>query len=352
MNKSLRITLSAAGLLVAGFLLYHVWSSFDWTATAATISALPVWKLLIVLVPFSLEAISDCIAWRHLLPREFKHTSLWKMFKARTGPEAVVMTLPMGPFISEPLKAWLLFKIIKLKTSIGMASVIMRSCFLVLAQCTVVMLITLVMFGWLEDLSPEVIQRGGLGYLLLLSAGALFALYAGFLFVASRSSLIKRLHNKLEHSRFGWIRKLWESTENYFSELNEQFAVFGSHRKMSVVVGYLLYIIPWLLQGAETYVILKLLGSDIPLLQALAIEGACGFLRSVAFIVPSGLGVQDAGYFLMLNGAGVSHPLSAAFIILKRSREVLWISLGYGILLSSGFGWKKSFPKVEPEVMM
>jgi uncharacterized protein (TIRG00374 family) len=339
-KKSVRIIVSLAGLFIAGYLLFNVWSSFDWSATMKTLSSLALWQLLLILIPFFLEVIADCIGWRHLLPLEFQDASLWKIFKARTGPEAVVMTFPMGPFISEPLKAWILYKIINLKTSIGMVSVIMRSCFLVLAQCSVVILISLLSFGWLQRLSPLVIKEDGLGYLLLLSATILFAVYAGFLLVASRSCVIKRLHNKLEHAPFAWTTKLWRSTEIYFTELNEQFATFGGERKKSVIVAYFLYILPWLFQCAETYVILKILGSDIPLLQALTIEAACGFLRSVAFIVPSGLGIQDAAYFLMLNGAGVSHPLSSAFIILKRSREVLWISLGYGILFVSGFSLK------------
>ncbi len=348
MKQSLRIAFSIAGIIIAGFLLYNVLSSFNWSATSETLSSLDHWQIFLILIPFILEAIADCVAWRHLLPLEYRHVSLWKIFKARTGPEAVVMTVPMGPFISEPLKAWILFKIIDLRTSIGMASVIMRSCFLVLAQCSLVILVTLLSFGWLADLSPLVISRSGLGYLLLLIALILFLVYAAFLLLASRSSVVKRLHNKLEHAPFAWIRKIWESTEHYFTELNEQFATFGGERKSSVIIAYLLYILPWVFQGIETYVILRLLGSEIPLLQALTIEGACGFLRSVAFIVPSGLGVQDAGYFLMLNGAGVSHPLSAAFIIVKRSREILWVSLGYGILFISGFGSKVSFSRMEP----
>lgn len=347
MSKSIRIILSIAGLIIAGFLLYNLLSSFKWNAALTIISGLSLLQVILILIPFSLEVVVDCFAWRHLLPEEFHHVSLWKIFKARTGPEAVVMTVPMGPFISEPLKAWILQKIINLKTSIGMASVILRSCFLVLAQSTVVIIATALSFGWLQDLSISVIGRGGLGYVLLISSVLLFIVYETFLIVASRNSIIKRLHNKLEHASFAWIRRIWVSTENYFTELNQQFGTFGDKRRSSAFIAYSLYILPWIFQGVETYIILKVLGSDIPFLQAVTIEAACGFLRSLAFIVPSGLGVQDAGYFIMLDGAGVSQPLSAAYIIIKRLREVLWISLGYGILFVSGFGSKQIFTRIE-----
>ena len=345
MKKSVRVTLSIAGLSIAGFLLYNLLSSFDWPAIARILVLLTPWQMALLLVPFTMGVIADCIAWRHLLPPEFQKVSFWKIFKARTGPEAVVMTIPMGPFISEPLKAWILFKIIKLKTSIGMASVILRSCFLVLSQCTVVIVVVVFNFGWLERLSPLIINREGLGYTLFLSAAILFIIYGAFLLVASRSYFIKKLHDKLEYAPFALLRRLWKSTETYILEMNDQFATFGGERKKSVVVAYSLYIVAWIFQGAETYVMLKILGSDITFFQAFSIEAACGFLRSVAFIVPSGLGVVDAGYFLMLNAADVSHPISAAFIILKRLREVLWICLGYAILFLSGYGMGNSISK-------
>jgi len=342
-KKYLRLAASLIGFVIAGVLLYNVFSSFDWSATGKVIASLTLLEIVIILTPFTVEVIVDCLAWRHLLPHDYHDVSLWAMFKARTGPEAVVMTMPMGPFISEPLKAWILFKVIQLKQSVGMVSVILRSCMLVLAQCSVVILITFLSFNWLQKMSSVVIEREGLAYFLLLTSLLLLAIYCGFLLVASRSSVIKKLHDKLEHSRFVWIRKIWESSETYFSELNEQFSTFGSDRKISLIIAYALYIIPWLCQGVEAYLILRVLGSDITVLQAFSVEAACGFLRSVAFIVPSGLGVEDASYFLMLNAAGVAHPLSAAFVIVKRLREILWITMGYGILFTSGYGLKKSF---------
>ncbi|MEP7233709.1 MAG: flippase-like domain-containing protein [Ignavibacteriota bacterium] len=350
MNKNLRIALSTAGVAAACYLFYNVLSTFDWSAVGIILSSLAPWKLVVLLLPFFLEVIFDCLGWRHLLPTEFRQISIWKIFRARTGPEAIVMTVPMGPFISEPLKAWILFKITGLKTSIGMASVLLRSCFLVLAQCTVVILTTILGFNWINGISNQVIGSAGLSVLILASAGLLLAVYAGSLMIASRSSMIKRLHNLLKHAKFVWVRKVWASSENYFTELNEQFQTFGNERRSTLGAAFLIYLLPWIFQCIETFVILSLLGSDISILHAFAIEAACGFLRSVAFMVPSGLGVQDSAYYLMLSAAEVSHPLAAAFILIKRSREVLWIGLGYGMLLFSGFSLKTSMRATQTNI--
>jgi uncharacterized membrane protein YbhN (UPF0104 family) len=65
----------------------------------------------------------------------------------------------------------------------------------------------------------------------------------------------------------------------------------------------------------------------------LAMEAAVVFARNAAFFVPAGLGVQDAGYLAFLSAFGVAAPLAAAFIVVKRTKELLWIAAGYLVLL-------------------
>ncbi len=71
---------------------------------------------------------------------------------------------------------------------------------------------------------------------------------------------------------------------------------------------------------------------------ALAIEVAASFMRSLAFVVPNDLGVQDAGYVAMLAAFGVPDAATAgaAFIVLKRAKELAWMALGYLLLLLGG----------------
>jgi hypothetical protein len=62
-------------------------------------------------------------------------------------------------------------------------------------------------------------------------------------------------------------------------------------------------------------------------------EAAVVFLRNLAFFVPAGLGVQDAGYFKFLAAFGISPVGAGAFVILKRAKEALWVGVGYLVLL-------------------
>ena len=57
-------------------------------------------------------------------------------------------------------------------------------------------------------------------------------------------------------------------------------------------------------------------------------------IRSFAFVLPAGLGVQDAGYITMfdaLSGTRLA-TLGAAFVLVKRAKELFWILVGYILL--------------------
>jgi len=40
-----------------------------------------------------------------------------------------------------------------------------------------------------------------------------------------------------------------------------------------------------------------------------------------------------AGYLAFLSAFGVAAPLAAAFIVVKRTKELIWIAIGYAVLL-------------------
>jgi uncharacterized membrane protein YbhN (UPF0104 family) len=54
----------------------------------------------------------------------------------------------------------------------------------------------------------------------------------------------------------------------------------------------------------------------------------------MAFFVPAGLGVQDLGYFAFFSALGVPDAMGvgAAFVLLKRTKELFWVCVGYTLL--------------------
>jgi len=92
---------------------------------------------------------------------------------------------------------------------------------------------------------------------------------------------------------------------------------------------FTLHLCCWCLGAGEAWVIFRLLGADLSLLQALAIDGTVVGLRTFGFMVPAAAGVQEVSY--MLAGAVFGIPPAAAIAasFARRARDLL---LGVGTL--------------------
>ena len=72
----------------------------------------------------------------------------------------------------------------------------------------------------------------------------------------------------------------------------------------------------------------------------MVLETALILVRGLAVPVPAGIGVQDAGYVLSLRALGVADAttVGAAFVVMKRGRDLFWIVVGFATLALGGRG--------------
>ncbi|HWK35228.1 lysylphosphatidylglycerol synthase domain-containing protein [Sphingomonas sp.] len=83
-----------------------------------------------------------------------------------------------------------------------------------------------------------------------------------------------------------------------------------------------LHLASWLLGGLEIYAALHALGIDASLREAIVIEGLAQAVRSVGFLVPGALGVQEGGYLLIGAMFGIAAPQALALALIRRIREL------------------------------
>ncbi|TWT00724.1 hypothetical protein FQU96_33270 [Reyranella sp. CPCC 100927] len=94
---------------------------------------------------------------------------------------------------------------------------------------------------------------------------------------------------------------------------------------------FVLHFLGWISTAFATWLALKLIGQPISFAEAIAIESLLCAARSVAFFVPAAIGVQEAGYAVMMPLFGLSPEIGIAVSLLKRARE---IALAAPVLLS------------------
>jgi glycosyltransferase 2 family protein len=102
-----------------------------------------------------------------------------------------------------------------------------------------------------------------------------------------------------------------------------------------------LHLVSWFAAGIATWISFRLVGGQITLLNAIALEALLSTLRSIAAPVPAAIGVQEWGYALLAPLFGLPAEMGVAVSLLKRAREIV---LGVPALLYwQGVEGRKAF---------
>jgi len=84
-----------------------------------------------------------------------------------------------------------------------------------------------------------------------------------------------------------------------------------------------LHLLAWIGAGGGTFIAFRLVGGQVSLADALALEALLCTLRSIAAFVPAALGVQEAGYAMLAPLFGLPAEMGLAVSLLKRAREIV-----------------------------
>jgi putative membrane protein len=88
--------------------------------------------------------------------------------------------------------------------------------------------------------------------------------------------------------------------------------------RSAITIALLLHGLAWLLGSLEVWIASRLMGASISIAGALILESLSQGLRSAAFVVPSGLGVQEGGFVALGSLLGISPEIALALSFVKR----------------------------------
>ncbi|MBV8650258.1 MAG: flippase-like domain-containing protein, partial [Alphaproteobacteria bacterium] len=90
-----------------------------------------------------------------------------------------------------------------------------------------------------------------------------------------------------------------------------------------LVLSFLLHLLAWLVTGVEAWLALRLMGAALGIPVVLTLESLLYAARSLTFVVPAALGVQEGAYVLLGGALGLTPDLALALSLLKRGRDLL-----------------------------
>lgn len=322
-----RLVLAAIALAALAFTLRDL----DVPATLALVRGLGPWVAL-VLVPYGVATTLDTLGWRRLLRAAGGDAPLATLWRARVGSDAVLLTVVGGPIVAESVVPLALAERAGVPVPVTVASLALRRRFLFAGNGLYLLLGLAVGAPTLAAVSRALL---GSAVLVPVAAGfgvALVTAGVGLGVVLARGRVGTRLLALLERVPIARLRA-WLAREGpRFVETDTRLAARLAPAEAARALPF--FVGAWLAEAVETFTILTLLGAGVAPSAAAVTEMSMSLLRSLVFMVPAGLGVQDVGYTAFLRALTVARAteVAAAFVLLKRLKEVTWVLVGYALL--------------------
>ncbi|HEY7890273.1 MAG TPA: lysylphosphatidylglycerol synthase domain-containing protein [Steroidobacteraceae bacterium] len=303
MRIAVRIAL-AAGLALLIALIVH-------EGSAIFIPLVRAGRVLLWLVPLhALPILLDSLGWRVLIAR-WRQKRVGTLFWIATIRESINRLLPAANIGGELVG-------IRLLTESGVDGIVAAATVTTEVVLTIVSQYVFVMLGVLCLLRLTDTVRFADDVLIGLAASLpLVVLLAALLRYGSVFERLERLA----------VRLLGAQAPSFLA--GQSAHLDAAIRELCGEPLRLLTTLAWQVTGMvagslETWLALRWLGHPVPFGAALALESLTMTVRNFAFLVPAGLGVQEASLVAFGALLGVNGELALALSLAKRMREILF----------------------------
>jgi uncharacterized membrane protein YbhN (UPF0104 family) len=89
-----------------------------------------------------------------------------------------------------------------------------------------------------------------------------------------------------------------------------------------MLVNFAIHLAGWIAAALGTWLTLWLMGTPLSFPDAIAIESLLCATRSAVVFIPSAVGVQEAGYAMMLPLFGLAPGLGIALSLVRRAQQI------------------------------
>jgi putative membrane protein len=280
------------------------------------------WLAPIALIPYFFVYLVDTLGW-FLAFGSYANSrpSFLTLFRVRWAGEAINNVVPSAYVGGEAVKAYLLHKRGVPGLTAGTSVVASKTC-QVLAQ---VLFIGLGAMAAQPHLPPDSGARRAMLILALLSL-----LVVVLLFALQRRGMFIMLLTVFSHLPFRL--KVIDRHAPHLRQLDEQILGFYRRDRSRFFCVTGVYLLGWLADALEIYVMCHLLGLPLSWTEAIAIESFISVAKALGIFLPAAIGVQESGVLLLFHLFGLPAPVGVTYALLRRGRELVYALVG-GVLL-------------------
>ncbi len=317
MKAALRWFLLLLGLALFGWFIYRAGPA----EIFATVSRLG-WLAPVVVMPYFLVYVLDTWGWLLAFGNYAAvRPKYLTLFRVRWVGESINNVVPSGYVGGEALKAYLLHKRGVPGLTCGTSVVASKTC-QVLAQ---VLFIGIGALAALPNLPSDSGARRGMLFITV----AAFAVVI-LLFALQREGMFSTLNRVLKRLKIR-IPTL-EKHETSLRKLDDQIYQFYHRDRRRFFQSTGAFLLGWMADALEIYVVCHLLGLPLSVTEAIAIESFISVAKALGIFIPAAMGVQESGVVLLFQIFGLPVTMGVAYAILRRGRELFYVLIG-GLLL-------------------
>ena len=313
----------ALGLVLLGAVV----SATDLSSVWRQLSAFGALGLLVIVALYFVEFAADVLAWQTaLVGMPLQARWLRRLYLVRLVGEAFNTVTPMGGMGGEPVKAVLLRKYYSVPYRESGPS-------LVLAKTNSLIALVVFLSGGFALLLLD--ERFPPPYKVVAGCGlAALAVAIVAFFLVQRLRVTSRLGGRL--GRWRYTRRLLEVL-HHVEDFDERLARFYSQQRRRFIAAIGLGLFNWSLGAIGVYATFVFLGVPVSLLDAWVIESISQLVRAGTFFIPAGIGAHEGVLVIVLATLRGDPSAGLAAALVRRARELLWITMGLLI------GWQYSF---------
>jgi putative membrane protein len=316
----MRIALRIA--LVLGLAVMIVLIVRDGGAQILTLLSGAGWVLLLLVPLHALPLVLDVMGWRMLIKRVARAPAIVTLLWIASVREAVDRLLPVANIGGEIVGIRLL-SAEGIESTVAAASVVIELLLTLVSQYLFITLGIVLALRSTHSSQP----LGGLA-LGLGSGLALIALLAALLRYGSVFERLEALFQRIVRMSRGLLPSGWAAADGSvaagsWKRLDTNIRrLYGARALLAVTVFWQLC---GLVSGTfETWFALRWLGHPIDFDDSLALESLTQAVRQFIFLVPAGLGVQEAGLVGLGAVLGLPPDVAITLSLVKRMREILF----------------------------
>lgn len=291
-------------------------SNVDFQQLAQYLMQMPEMFLGVLIASF-LAYIAPTIAWKLIMGKESKNIGFMNLFMIKHVGEMLTVFNPTGIIAGEGIKAVYLHKH-GVDTHYSLSSIAMIRILIVISGVFLIVI---------SGVYLIVVKAGDSSKLLyiLIAVALIAALSYLLMFYLLNPKLYLGKTVDYISKKKSWSF-LTDKVVSSAYEINRISSDFFVANKIRFIIAFLLCLSQWIFGAAEFYIILKILGLNVSITDAIAVEMGVIFFKTLGAVIPGQIGIEEYGNKVMLDAIGIqSNEIWLVATLMRRARQLFWL---------------------------